>query len=185
MNSQHKHSTTMVEEKPVFSWIPIAIHFLLANLLAWLAISLPDYHENFQPLVDWVALVIPSVAGMGELSPSPPWGEIYVLCCISGSPIYMRFVWRFGGFALPQWVKDQTPFRFWFHMIGLILAVVGALYFLKPSTHAYTSIRSADFIDMLIKESYLAFGVVALALVITFSGLLSAAVKAIQLRINN
>jgi hypothetical protein len=120
MKLDYKNSSVLAGEKPVFSWFPILVHFVMANLLAWLAISIPNYNETFQPFVDLVSSVIPSVAGMGELSPNPPWGEIYVLFCLAGSPIYMRFTWKVGAYAFPQLAKDSSPFKFWLNVIGMI-----------------------------------------------------------------
>lgn len=162
----------------------IFLHFVLANILAWLAMGIPDYNETIQPLVNMVASVIPSVKGMGEMSPNRYWGELYFLLCLAASPLYIRFWWKVMAFAPPVWFNAR-PIKFWLHVVGALVFTFGFLLIMKPLNLSYTSVRSADFVSGLMQESYLIYGIVALVMVITFSLMLGASAKAIQLRIAN
>lgn len=53
--------------------------------------SFLDYNGIVLPLVNIVSSIIPSVKGMGNLSPNKCWGEVYFLLCLAGSPFYIRF----------------------------------------------------------------------------------------------
>jgi hypothetical protein len=185
MSIDHNKRPPIDANKPEFSWFLVIVHFALANLLAWMAVSIPAYDETVQPFVDMVSAAIPSVSGMGEMSPNAQWGEVYFLFCLVGSPFYIRFFWRIAAHYLLTWVKEQQPFRFWLVTMTMLFIAAGSLFFLEPSRHAYSSIRSPDLLDMLMKESYLAYGLMAILLMMVFSFCLSVSIKAIHLRIRH
>jgi hypothetical protein len=185
MNIDHKKLPLMEADKPEFNWFFIIVHFALANLLAWMAVSIPTFDETVRPFVNIVSAAIPSVAGMGRKSPNVQWGEMYFLFCLVGSPFYIRFFWKIAAHYLLTWVKEQQPFRFWLVTMTMLFIAVGSLFFLEPSKHSYNSIRSADLLDMLMKESYLGYGLIAMLLMMVFSFCLSVSIKAIHLRIVN
>ena len=185
MNIDHERLPILEGKKPEFSWLLVAIHFAVASFLAWVAISIPRYNETVRPFVKIVSSVIPTVAGMGQLSPHAQWGEVYFLFCIVGSPFYIRFFWKFAAYSIAGYVKEQQPLKFWLSTVTMLLLAAGMLFFLKPSRHSYSSIRSVDLISVLMKESYLAYGLMAMLLMIVFSFCLSVSVKAIHLRIVN
>lgn len=171
------------DEKPVITWSPLILHFAVANAVAWLLVRSFDAWSAIQPLVDFVASVIPSINGLSLMSPDATWSKVYLLVCGLGVPYYVLKFWRIAAYVMPSWVNEQGTFRFWLIAIGSLVMDAGFLIGLGPVTPPLHSVRPADALTPLIKESYLMFGIVGIGVTWAFSILLGVGIKIIQLRL--
>lgn len=171
---------------PKFSWIPILVHFIFANAIAYTLSPNHDLSLATVLLAKNVSKIIPSISGYMAMAPDLHWAAFYLLICWLGAPFYILFCWRLSGSVLPTWVATQKPIRFWAVSIGNLVGAVGLLTLPQPHillSDATESIRSTALVVSLMKESSVVFAIVTFTLVWVFSFVFAASVRAVQLRL--
>lgn len=180
--------TQASQSHPKFSWIPVLLHFSVANLLALVIQANHAFSLAAVRVAEGISQFIPSISGYLVMASNPGWAAPYLLIAWLGAPFYISFFWRLTGSVLPPWVAEQKPVRFWTVCLGALLGAVGALTLPQKHIHisdATESVRSAAALASLMKESSIVFAIVTLTVVCTFSFALAVPLKSILLRLSS
>lgn len=174
------------QNHPKFSWIPVLLHFAVANILAWVIQANHALSLAAVRVAEDASQLIPSISGYLAMAPNPGWAALYLLIAWLGAPFYISFFWRLTGSVLPGWVAEQKPVRFWAVCFGSLVGAVGALALPQKHIHisdATESVRSTAILASLMKESSIVFAIVTLTVVCTFSFALAVPLRSILLRL--
>lgn len=179
--------TQASQSHPKFSWIPVLLHFAVANLLALIIQANHALSLAAVRVAEEASQLIPSISGYLAMASNPGWAAFYLLIAWLGAPFYISFFWRLTGSVLPSWVAEQKPVRFWALCFGSLIGAIGTLTLPQKHIHisdATESLRSAAALASLMKESPVVFAIVTLTVVCTFSFALAVPLKSILLRLS-
>jgi hypothetical protein len=178
------------EKKPVFSWIPIVFHYIVALSISWFGIPLIESSGNFEgvikPLLLKGATLINSIEGYAAISSYPNQVRFFLLSCWLGVPVYSSFFWRLSAHVLTQWAKTQRTLRFWLIMLGNLIGAI-AIWWLPSEAYAIRTVSMeysrASNILLLSKDNFIFLSILGFTSVYAFSFLVGVCAQAIRIRL--
>lgn len=88
-NSEYLQSGAI--KPPRLGWSPIIIHLMFASIVLWCVFTFGEY-LGVKYWLDIITGVIPSIAGIADISPNPGWAKAFMFFCWAGAPYYIYFL---------------------------------------------------------------------------------------------